>query len=294
MKKNVIVVTGGAGFIGSNLIKKLVSKTKYNIISIDNYSSGTVKNHLKNNRVKYIRSDTYKIDKILDTKKKNIKSLFHFAEFSRIYQSFDNNTRALNYNIISSAKVIDFCKINKIKIIYSATSAAFGNKFKDCNLSPYSFYKTNNLNMIINYNKWFNLRFKILYFFNVYGPSQIGNGLMAAVIGIFEDLFKKKKSLPVVRPGTQRRNFTHIDDVTDVCIKALSDKKNGHWAIIAKKNYSIIEIAKFFKSKFHYLPSRKGERFQSTMIKNINGKKINYFIGSKDLKKYIKKKYNFK
>ena len=119
MKKNYIVVTGGAGFIGSNLIKYLINKTMFNIISLDNYSTGSKKNEIKNKRIKYIKSDTKSVSKNLNLYKKNIHSLFHFGEFSRIYQSFLNSKECLNSNIYNSFEVINFAKDNKIKIIYS-------------------------------------------------------------------------------------------------------------------------------------------------------------------------------
>ena len=190
--KNIIIITGGAGFIGSNLIKYLVKKTQFKIISIDNYSTGTKKNHLNHKNVKYIKSDNIKISKILKNSRKKIKVIFHFGEFSRIYQSFLKPKECLNSNINNSFEVINFAKDNKIKIIYSATSSSLGNNGKDENLSPYAWAKTKNIELIKNYSKWFGLKYEFLYFYNVYGPNQILNGAMSAVIGIFETQFKKK------------------------------------------------------------------------------------------------------
>ena len=185
--KNLIVVTGGAGFVGSNLIELLLKKTKYKIISIDNYSSGSVKNHIKSSRVKYIQDYTKNISKILSNKKKNINSIFHFGEFSRIYQSFLNLEQCLDSNTIGSNSVFKFCLKNKIKLIYSATSATLGNRGNDKDLSPYAFTKSKNLEFLENLKKWYNFKFEVIYFYNVYGPRQIKKGNMATVIGIFED-----------------------------------------------------------------------------------------------------------
>ena len=190
--KNIIIVTGGSGFIGSNLIILLLKKTKHKIISIDNYSTGKKKNHVISKRVKYIKADTKNISKVLSLYKNNINSIFHFGEFSRIYQSFIKMNECINSNIIGTNEVFNFCLLNKIKLIYSATSASLGNNGKDKNLSPYAFTKAKNLEMLENLKKWFKFKFEIIYFYNVYGPNQISTGSMATVIGIFEDLYKKK------------------------------------------------------------------------------------------------------
>ena len=162
--KNIIVITGGAGFVGSNLIEFLINKTKLKIISIDNYSSGSKKNHIKDKRIKYINSNTKDISKTLNLYKKKINAVFHFGEFSRIYQSFAKHKECLNNNINNSFEVINFANENKIKIIYSATSSALGNKGKDQNQSPYSWAKTKNIELIKNYSKWFDLKYEILIF----------------------------------------------------------------------------------------------------------------------------------
>ena len=161
--KNLIVITGGAGFVGSNLIELLVRETKFKIISLDNYSSGNKKNHIKNNRVKYLKGDTINIKKILEKYKNKINSIFHFGEFSRIYQSFKNFDECYNSNSIGSKAVFKFCLDNNVKLIYSATSATLGNNGKDKNLSPYAFTKSKNLELLENLKKWFNLKFEVVF-----------------------------------------------------------------------------------------------------------------------------------
>ena len=288
MKKNVILITGGAGFIGSCLIKYLIkTKIKEKIISLDNYSSGYKKNHIKNKNVKYIKGDNKNIDVLLKKYKKKIKIIFHFGEYSRIYQSFKNYKKCFEYNIHHSSKVIEFAKDNKIKIIYSATSSNLGNKGKDENLSPYAWSKSKNIELIKNYNKWFGLKYEFVYFYNVYGPGQIMNSPMSAVIGIFEQQFKAGKPLTIVKPGTQRRDFTHIDDIIKGCYLAWKKGTQNHYMLGTKKTYSIIKIAKLFKSKVKYLPARPGERFGST-IPNNNAKKILGYEAKKDIMDYIK------
>jgi UDP-glucose 4-epimerase len=286
--KNIIVITGGAGFVGSNLIEYILIKEKnIKIISLDNYSTGTKKNHIKNQRVLYINGDTKNINNILKKYKNKIHSFFHFGEFSRIYQSFLKMKECVDSNSIGTHEVFNFCLKNKIKLIYSATSASIGNKGKDKNLSPYAFLKAKNLELLENLKRWFKFKFEIIYFYNVYGPKQISRGNMATVIGIFEDQFKKKKPLTVVKPGTQSRRFTHISDTVKVCYLAWKKNRNRHYSISHKKSYSIKEVAKMFKSKIKFVHSRKGERFASALTSMNLSNKVHKIFGKIKLKDYI-------
>jgi UDP-glucose 4-epimerase len=290
--KNIIIVTGGAGFVGSNLIELLIKKTKFSIISIDNYSTGSKKNHISSKKVKYINSDIKNISKVLNPFKKRINSIFHFGEFARIYQSFLKLNECINSNTIGTHEVFNFCLLNKIKLIYSATSASIGNNGMDKNLSPYTFTKAKNLEMLENLKKWYNLKFEVIYFYNVYGPRQISKGNMATVIGIFEEQYKNKNDLTVVRPGTQTRRFTHIRDTIDACYYAWKKNKCRHYSISNKKSYSILQVAKMFNSKIKLLPERKGERYASALT-NINlSNKVYKIFGKVDLNKYIKEIVN--
>ena len=273
--KDILVITGGAGFIGSNIISELVKFKKFKIISIDNYSSGLSKNHIKHNRVKYLKGSTKNIEILLKAYIGKIHSIFHFGEFARIYQSFKKINECFSSNIEGSSSVFNFALKNKIKLIYSATSASLGNSGKDMNLSPYAFSKAMNLELLENLKTWFNFRCEVIYFYNVYGENQICKGDMATVVGIFEDHYKKNKKLPVVRPGTQIRRFTHVYDTVRACIFAWKKNKCKHYSIASKQSFSIIELAKLFKSKIRFLPIRKGERFASALTKmNLNNKII--------------------
>ena len=294
--KNLIIVTGGSGFVGSNLIQLLLKKTNKKIISLDNYSSGSIKNHLKNPRVKYIRSNTSEISKKLSKYKKKIHSLFHFGEFSRIYQSFKKFDECLESNSIGTNAVFRFCLENKIKLIYSATSATLGNDGKDKDLSPYAFTKSKNLELLENLKRWFNFKFEVIYFYNVYGPRQIETGSMATVIGIFENKYKNKKPLPVVKPGSQSRRFTHIFDTVNVCYEAWKRDKCSHYSITHKKSYSISEVARMFKSKINLLKKRPGERYASALTTISLNNKVFRRYGKINLKDYITsfiKRYNY-
>jgi len=287
MKKKIIVITGGAGFVGTNLIRKLLLSTNYNIISLDDYSSGSTDNHIKDDRVKYLNSHTKDISQVLSRYKKKINAIFHFGEFSRIYQSFLQMNRCIQSNSIGSHAVFDFCLKNKVKLIYSATSASLGNRGKDKNLSPYAFSKTKNLEMLENLKKWFNFKYEVIFFYNVYGPGQIKEGKMSTVIGIFENHYLKKKPLPVVKPGSQSRRFTHIDDTIDVCIKAWKKNECKYYSISNKESYTVLQVAKLFKSKIKFLPRRAGERYASALSNLSLSNKIIRSYGKISLKKYI-------
>ena len=286
--RNIIIVTGGAGFIGSNLIELLLKKTKkFKIISLDDYSSGKKKNHLTNSRVKYIKGSTIQIRPHLLKYKKQIHSLFHFGEFARIYQSFKYFDECFKSNSVGSDEVFKFCLDFNIKLIYSATSASLGNNGNDKNLSPYAFSKAKNLELLENLKKWFGLKFEVIYFYNVYGPKQIRNGPMATLIGIFEKKFEEKKRLPIVSPGTQSRRFTHVVDTVQICYEAWKKNKCFHYSISNKNSYSILQVAKMFNSPIVYLKSRPGERYASALTKFSHKNKVISRFGKIKLQDYV-------
>ena len=287
-KKKKILITGGAGFVGTNLIKFFLKKTNLNILSIDNYSSGNRKNHIKNKRVKYIKANTVDISKIIK-KPKEIHSVFHFGEFARIYQSFLKMNECIMSNSVGSNSVFNFCFKNKIKLIYSATSASLGNKGNDKNLSPYAFSKAKNLEILENLKKWFKFRYEVIYFYNVYGPHQISKGNMSTVIGIFEDHYRRGRPLPVVKPGSQTRRFTHIDDTVKICYLAWKKNLCRHYSIASRQSHSILNVAKMFDTKIKFLPRRAGERYISALASRNLSNKIHKYFGSIKLKDYINK-----
>ena len=292
MSKKIIVVTGGAGFIGSNLIEEIINRNlckKFKIISIDDYSTGIISNHIKNKDVKYIKSSTNKIEKVLNKYKKKIDVIFHFGEFSRIYQSFIKFNQCLNSNILGSKAVFNFCLKNKIKLVYSATSASLGNNGKDKDLSPYAFTKSKNLEFLENLKKWFGFKFEVIYFYNVYGKNQIENGDMATVIGIFERQYRENKPLTVVKPGSQTRRFTYINDTINICIEAWKKNKCLHYSISSKETFSIKQIAEMFGGRIKFLPPRKGERYASALTKMNLNKNITNRVGKSKISDYINK-----
>ena len=285
--KNILIVTGGAGFVGTNLIERLIKETKFKIISLDNYTSGNIRNHIKNKRVKYIKAHTKNITQVLNPIRKKIFSIFHFGEFARIFQSFKKFDECYQSNSIGSKAVFKFCLDNKIKLIYSATSASLGHGGKDKNLSPYAFTKSKNLELLENLKKWFKFKFEIIYFYNVYGKRQIMRGEMATVIGIFENQYLNNKPLTVVRPGSQTRRFTHISDTVYICYKAWKLNKCAHYSISHHEAYSIIQVARMFRRNIKYLPSRKGERYASALTNISLNNKVFKNFGKISLKDYI-------
>ena len=285
--KNIILVTGGAGFVGSNLIRLLIKKTDKKIISLDNYSSGSKKNHISSDKIKYIKGNTDEIDKKISKYKKKIHSVFHFGEFARIYQSFKKFDECYKSNSIGTNAVFKYCLENNIKLIYSATSATLGNDGNDKNLSPYAFTKSKNLELLENLKKWFNFKYEIIYFYNVYGQGHIKKGPMATVIGIFEYQFKKKKPLTVVKPGNQSRRFTHIDDTIQVCYEAWKKNRCAHYSISHKKSYTILQVANMFKSKITFLSKRPGERYASALTEISYNNRVFKRFGKINLKDYI-------
>ena len=285
--KNYILITGGAGFVGSNLIEHFLKKTNKKILSLDNYSSGKILNHIRSERVKYIKGNTSEINKLLNKYKDKINAVFHFGEFARIYQSFKKFNECIDSNSLGTRKVFQFCLDNKIRLIYSATSASLGNKGTDKNLSPYAFTKSKNLELLVNLKKWFDLKYDVIFFYNVYGNKQIETGDMATVIGIFEYQYKNNLPLTVVKPGYQSRRFTHVSDTIDVCYEAWKKNKCKFYSISHKESHSIIDVAKMFNSKIKFLSPRKGERYASALTKISYNNKLIKRYGKKSLKEYI-------
>jgi len=288
-----ILITGGAGFLGSNLISFISRNFKYDkIISIDNYSSGTKKNHIINKNIKYLNLDCRDIFKNKQLLNYKPKFLFHFGEFSRVVPSFDIDRKCLDYNIIGTLNVVKYALKNRSKLVYSATSMQLGEK-ENQNLSPYAWSKSKNVELIENFSKWYGLDYSLAYFFNVYGKKQINSGAMASVIGIFEKQYLSKKSLTVVKPGTQKRDFTHIDDVINGTILcAIKGKKKAYY-IGSGKSYSVIKVAKKFKNKIRYLSRRPGEKFTGKANLKLAKNELGY-RPNKDLFNYndvFKKNY---
>ena len=268
---NKILVTGGAGFIGSNLIENLVKDPCNKITSLDCYFTGKKENHI--NGVEYIEGYTWDIDKIF--KNQSFDLIFHFGEYSRIVNSFEDINFVSESILRGTPKVFEFAKKCTAKIIYSASSSKFGNEGRDENLSPYAWMKSKMVELLKNYNNWFNLKYEICYFFNVYGPKQIYDGNYATVIAIFEKQYKQGKKLTVVKPGSQTRDFTHVADIANGVLATLTKNMNYEWHLRSNKNISIIELAEKF-GEWQFVEERKGERFTSLEFESDTNMILNW------------------
>jgi len=274
------LVTGGAGFIGSHLCEKLIAKG-HNVISLDNYFTGSKKNHIAG--VEYIKGETKDIKKHI---KKNPDIIYHLGEYSRVLTSFDDVDIVWRLNVEGTLGVLEFCRENKIKIVYAGSSTKFGDNIGGKTESPYAWSKSNNTELISSYGKWFNLQYAIVYFYNVYGGRQISKGKYATVIGIFLDQYKNKKPLTVVRPGTQRRAYTHINDTVNGLVLVGEKGCGDGYCIGAEQTYSILEIADMFGGKIKMIPKKRGDRIYST-IDLFKMKELGWIV-KYNIKDYIK------
>jgi UDP-glucose 4-epimerase len=260
MKK--ILVTGGAGYIASNLIKRLILEDEIQeIVSLDNYFSGSENNHHNSQKLTYIKGNTWDIDSIFI--KNDFDTIFHFGEYSRIVHSFEDFEFVEKSIVRGTLEVLKFCLKNNSKLIYSASSSKFGNGGLDENLSPYAFFKAKNVELIKNFKQWFNLNYEICYFFNVYGENHIKEGKYATVIAIFENQYLLKKPLTVVGDGIQSRDFTHINDVCSGIMKVCQINRNGEFYLRYGENFKIIDVARKFGTTIEFIQERPGERFTS-------------------------------
>ena len=252
-----ILVTGGAGFVGSKVIEFLSKDKELDIICLDNYFTGKRK---KTNGVKYIEGSTKDIflyEKQIGTP----HIIYHLGEYSRISTSFEDIAKVWDLNSAGTFQVLEYCREKKCKIVYGGSSSKFGNDGTDENLSPYAWVKSKNVELIKNYNKWFGLEYAIAYLYNVYGDGQITKGKYATVVGIFLDQFVNNKPLTVVAPGSQKRYFTHIDDVV-TGLDLIGKKGYGDNYCLCDQNslFSVMELAKMFSSNINIIPHQYGNR----------------------------------
>jgi UDP-glucose 4-epimerase len=262
MKKKILV-TGGAGFIGSHLCEYLSKLSIYDIYSLDNYSLGSVDNHV--NGVNYLKGEVSDIDNIINFK---IDLIYHLGEYSRVEQSFDDIELVWKYNKNGIFSILQFCRKYNIKLIYAGSSTKFGDDGLGRSQSPYAWTKSSNTELVANYGSWFDLNFAITYFYNVYGGREISSGKYATLIGLFKNKYLNLEPLPVVSPGTQYRNFTHIDDIVSGLFLVGEYGYGDNYGIGSPEAYTILEIANMFSNNITMLPARKGNRMSASVITN--------------------------
>lgn len=257
-----LLVTGGAGFVGSALIKALLTDfPAAAIVSIDNYFTGVAENHVNDPRVTYIDGSTVDIAKIwAERGLASPEIVFHMGEYSRIVTSFDDHDLTWDFNLLGTKEVVKFAAAHGSKLIYAGSSSKFGNDGQDENLNPYAWTKAKNIEYIRNYATWYGLDYAITYFYNVYGPGQITSGKYATVIGIFEDKYLRGEPLPVVSPGTQTRDFTHIDDIVRGIVLVAQKGSGDGYLLGAGQEWPIIEVAQMFGVPYELKPALPGER----------------------------------
>jgi len=258
MIRQKILVTGGAGFIGSHLCEALINDSSNEVYSLDNYFTGSEENHIKN--VNYIKGNTSEIDKLIDFVP-NI--IYHLGEYSRVEQSFQDIEKVLKFNKEGTLSVLEFARKNAAKLIYAGSST----KFSDGNLgrkqSPYAWSKASNTELVENYGSWFKMPYAIVYFYNVYGKREIAIGKYATLIALFKEKMRKGETLTVVNPGLQKRNFTHIDDIIDGLILVGENGYGDQFGIGSPESFTVHEIAKMFGGKVKMLPERLGNRMDA-------------------------------
>lgn len=256
-----ILVTGGAGFVGSHLCRELLSRGYKDIISLDDYSSGSVDNHVEG--VTYIRGNTCDIGAI---DLPAISTVFHLGEYSRVENSLDNIDLVLEGNIKGTMAVLTLAKSHGAKLIYAGSSTKFSDDGDTINETPYAFSKYVNTELVRNYCNWHSLDYCIAYFYNVFGPGEVEEGTFATVLGIFKRCYLSNQPLPVVSPGTQLRNFTHVYDIVDGLWRLIDAPSGDDYGIGSDEAYSIIKVAEMFKTDYEMVPPRSGNRLTSKLV----------------------------
>jgi len=275
-----ILVTGGAGFIGSNLCEQLSKDSNNKVYSLDNYSTGTKDNHVDN--VVYLEGETKDIDDIINF---NPDYLYHLGEYSRVEQSFDDIELVWKYNKTGLFSVLQFVRKSGSKLIYAGSSTKFGDGGLGRSQSPYAWTKATNTELVENYGAWFGVKYAIVYFYNVYGKREISTGKYATLIALFKEKVKNGQLLTVVAPGTQRRNFTHVDDIVEGLILVGEQGYGDEFGIGCKESFTVLEVAKMFGGEVKMLPERKGNRLTADVVTKKN--RSTWVAASRKLINYI-------
>lgn len=263
MAGKIIVVTGGAGFVGSHLCRRLQSGG-HKVISLDNYFTGSKDSHVEG--VEYREGHTKDIEKHIT----EIPDLiYHLGEYSRVEISFNEPALVWDLNKDGTFGVLEFWRKqntsgNACKLVYAGSSTKFADGGMGRDQSPYAWAKASNTELTRNYGVWYSLPYAITYFYNVYGPGERA-GSYGTLIEIFKQKFLKKEPLTVVAPGTQKRNFTYIDDIVDGLVLVGEKGEGDDFGLGDIREYSVLEIANMFGGQIEMLPERAGNRMSSSV-----------------------------
>ena len=261
MSKKKILVTGGAGFVGSHLCERLAQDPSHDVYSLDNYFTGSEANHVPN--VTYIKGHTVDIATLVTF---TPDMVYHLGEYSRVEQSFEDIETVWRFNKDGIFAVLEFVRKAGCKILYAGSSTKFGDGGMGRSASPYAWTKATNTELVMNYGNWFNVPFAITYFYNVYGNREIATGKYATLIALFTEKMKQGEPLTIVSPGTQIRNFTHIDDIVDGLVLVGEQGYGDEFGIGSPESFSILEVAEQFGGKIQMLPERKGNRMTADVV----------------------------
>lgn len=282
------LVTGGAGFVGSNLCKALV-ETGASVTSLDNYFTGTTKNeHLG---VEYIRDSTLNINKIFSDpmsmeEPRSFDTIFHLGEYSRVEQSFKDLDLVWDYNISPIYGVLNFARKTGAKLIYSGSSTKFADQTESYEESPYAFSKAFNTKLVKAYCEKHKMPYAITYFYNVYGPGEIREGPYATLIGKYMNIAEKGVDFfPITLPGFQKRNFTHVDDIISALLMIDEQGQGDEYGIGSEDAYSVHEVVDMFDGIPFYTPSVPGNRMSAKVL--IEKTKALGWTPKRNLKDYI-------
>jgi UDP-glucose 4-epimerase len=266
MKEKLIVVTGGAGFVGSHLCERLFREGN-RVISLDNYFTGTPDNHIEG--VDYRTGHTKDIEVLIP---ETPDIVFHLGEYARTEKSFEDIELVWDLNKTGTFAVLEFCRRKGAKLVYAGSSTKFADNGEGRDQSPYAWMKATNTELVNNYAKWFGLEYAITYFYNVYGPREM-SGPYGTLIRIFTELYRNGDPLTVTSPGTQERNFTHVFDIVSGLLLVAEKGRGDGYGIGAEEAYSVLQVAELFGGEIIMMPERMGNRrhggVENTQVKDL-------------------------
>ena len=281
LENQTILVTGGAGFIGSHLVEALAGTGNNRVISLDNYSTGSTENHMPG--AEYIEGHTRDVAELCPVVPDLV---YHLGEYSRVERSFEDMELVWDLNKVGTFGVLEYCRQHGIKLVYAGSSTKFADGGLGRDQSPYAWTKATNTELVMNYGRWFGLRYAISYFYNVYGPREITDGAYATVLGIFRRQYASGQPLTVVAPGSQRRNFTHVEDIVRGLTLVGEQGLGDEYGLGAEQSHSVMEIADLFGAEIKMLAERQGNRMNAHL--DVGKSKLLGWRAERSVEDYIR------